>query len=199
MKIIGLTGNIASGKSTVAALLVQRGAAHIDADALIHEMYLPNTDVTAALVEQFGAGVLAADGGIDRKALGSIVFNDPAALKVLEGITHPRVGPMTMAKIEALLANGEPPAVVLEAVKLIESGRYKMADSVWLVRSDVEVQKARLMERRGWSAAEAEARLSAQPPIEPRLPFVQVLITNNGTLAELEAQVEAAWQTLIAS
>lgn len=197
MKLIGLTGNIASGKSTVAALLMQRGAAHIDADALVHEMYLPGTEVTAALVEQFGTGVLNADGGIDRKALGAIVFSDPAALRVVESITHPRVGPMTMAKIEAILAERTPPAIVLEAVKLIESGRYKMTDSVWMVVSDPAVQKQRLMERRGWSEAEAEARLAAQPPIEPRLQFVHVLIENNGTLTELEVQVEHQWREVV--
>lgn len=196
MKLIGLTGNIASGKSTVATLLIQRGAAHIDADALVHEMYLPGTEVTTALTEHFGASVLNTEGGIDRKALGAIVFSDPAAMRLVESLTHPRVGPMTMEKIQKIMAERTPPAIVLEAVKLIESGRYKMTDSVWMVISDPAIQKQRLMEKRGWSEAEAEARLAAQPPIEPRLPFVHVLIHNNGTLADLEAHVEQQWQSL---
>ena len=195
--MIGLTGNIASGKSTVAALLIQRGAAHIDADALVHEMYQPGTDVTTALVEEFGTGILNSEGGIDRKALGAIVFSDPVALRTVESITHPRGGPMTMEKVQAILAERNPPAIVLEAVKLIESGRYKITDSVWMVVSTPEIQKQRLMEKRGWSEAEAEARLAAQPPIEQRLPFVQVLIHNNGTLAELEAQVEQKWHEVL--
>ncbi len=197
MKLIGLTGNIASGKSTVASLLIQRGAAHIDADALVHEMYLPGTEVTAALVEQFGNRILNNEGAIDRKALGAIVFRDPAALRFVESVTHPRVAPMTMEKIQAILAERTPPAIVLEAVKLIESGRYKMTDSVWMVVSDPAVQKQRLMEKRGWSEAEALARLAAQPPIEPRLPYVHVLIENNGTLEALETQVEQKWREVV--
>jgi dephospho-CoA kinase len=197
MKLIGLTGNIASGKSTVASLLIQRGAAHIDADALVHEMYLPGTEVTAALVEQFGNGILNNEGAIDRKALGAIVFSDPAALRFVESVTHPRVGPMTIEKVQAILADSTPPAIVLEAVKLIESGRYKMTDSVWMVVSDPAVQKQRLMEKRGWSEAEALARLAAQPPIEPRLPYVHVLIENNGTLEALETQVEQKWREVV--
>jgi dephospho-CoA kinase len=197
MKLIGLTGNIASGNSTVASLLIQRGAAHIDADALVHEMYLPGTEVTAALVEQFGNRILNNEGAIDRKALGAIVFRDPAALRFVESVTHPRVAPMTMEKIQAILAERTPPAIVLEAVKLIESGRYKMTDSVWMVVSDPAVQKQRLMEKRGWSEAEALARLAAQPPIEPRLPYVHVLIENNGTLEALETQVEQKWREVV--
>ena len=196
MILIGLTGNIASGKSTVATLLKERGAAHIDADALVHEMYLPGTEVTAAIAVLFGDGVLDEAGGINRKALGQIVFENPDALKQIEAIVHPRVGPMTSEKIQALLAVSSPPAIVLEAVKLIESGRYKMCDTVWMVVADHDTQLHRLMEKRGWTEAEAEARLAAQPLIEPRLALVQTVIHNNGSLEDLNAQVEAGWNAL---
>ena len=198
MKLIGLTGNIASGKSTVAQWLVKQGAAHLDADHLVHEMYEAGTEVTAEIAARFGEQVLAPDGSVNRKALGPIVFNDQEALRALEKIVHPRIGPATAERIRAAAMQAEPPpAMVLEAVKLIESGRHKIVDQVWFVIADPAIQKERMMQYRGHSVAEADARLQAQPAIDARLPFVHVIIKNNGTMEELIEQVQAAWQALL--
>lgn len=200
MKLIGLTGNIASGKSTVARLLVESGAAHLDADRLVHELYRPGTGVTEAIAAHFGASILAEDGSVDRRALGAIVFNDPPALRALEGIVHPHTGAAIAEAIRAAAAEPEPPlAMVIEAVKLIESGRHEIVDQVWFVVAGPGVQKRRMMEWRGLSAAEADARLAAQAPIKERLHFADVIIENSGTIATLERQVRDAWNRLVAT
>ena len=184
MKLIGLTGNIASGKSTVAQWLVEQGAAHLDADRLVHQMYEAGTEVTAAIAARFGEQVLAPDGSVNRKALGPMVFNDQEALRALEKIVHPRIGPAMAKRIqEAVMQAKPPPAMVIEAVKLIESGRHKIVDQVWFVIADELIQKERMIKYRGHSAAEADARLQAQPAIEARMPFAHVIIHNNGTNA----------------
>ena len=199
MKIIGLTGNIASGKSTVARLLAERGAAHVDADALVHELYRADSPLPARIAQRFGAAVLAEDGSVDRAALGEIVFNDPEALRALEALVHPETGRLMAERVQAALAaEPPPPALVIEAVKLIESGRYRMADEVWFVRASPETQRERLIALRGHSAADAEARLAAQAPIEPRLAVADRVIDNDGSLDALDAQVEGAWRRLMA-
>lgn len=198
MKLIGLTGNIASGKSTVAQWLAEQGAAHLDADRLVHEMYEAGTEVTAAIAARFGEHVLASDGSVDRKALGPIVFNDKEALRALEKIVHPRIGPAIAERIRAAAMQAEPPpAMVIEAVKLIESGRHKIVDQVWFVIADRAVQKERMIEHRGHSAADAEARLQAQPSIDARLHLAQVIIKNNDTMDALLEQVSTAWHQLL--
>lgn len=198
MKLIGLTGNIASGKSTVAQLLVTHGAAHLDADALVHELYQPGTAVTQAVAAQFGAGVLAPDGAIDRRALGAIVFEDPSALRTLESIVHPQTGRLIAERIQVVARHpSPPPAMVVEAVKLIESGRHELMDQVWFVVARPEVQKQRMMERRGLSEAEAEARLQAQAPIHARLHLADVIIENSGSEETLERQIRDGWNRLL--
>lgn len=198
MKLIGLTGNIASGKSTVAQWLAEQGAAHLDADRLVHKMYEAGTEVTAAIAARFGEHVLASDGSVNRKALGPIVFNDKEALRALEKIVHPRIGPAIAERIRAAAMQADPPpAMVIEAVKLIESGRDKIVDQVWFVVADRAIQKERMIEYRGHSAAEADARLQAQPDIEARLHVAQVIIRNNGTMDALLEQVERAWLQLL--
>lgn len=199
LRRIGLTGNIASGKSTVARMLVARGAAHIDADAVVHRLYAPGTGTTRAIAEHFGVGVLGEDGGIDRGALGAIVFDSPEALKALETIVHPAAGAAYLAEIERVAAATiPPPAIVIEAVKLIESGRHEQMDELWFVVASPWVQKGRLMEHRGWSEREAEARLAAQAPVEPRLALADEVLRNDGSVADLEAEVARAWRRLTA-
>jgi dephospho-CoA kinase len=197
MKLIGLTGNIASGKSTVARLLVEMGAAHLDADQLVHDLYRPGTDVTRAIAERFGATVLAPDGSVDRKVLGAIVFDDPGQLRALEQIVHPVTGARITEYVQALGRGSKPPpALVIEAVKLIESGRYRSMDEVWFVVARPEVQRQRLVKDRGLSEEEAESRLSAQGSIRERLHFADVIIENSGSMQTLRRQVRDAWRRL---
>ena len=199
MRLIGLTGNIASGKSTVMALLRELGAVTVDADKLVHQLMEPDTPVTQAIAEVFGPEVLDERGAVNRKALAAIVFRDPAALRRLEAIVHPAVRRAIREEIARWrAAPNPPPALVVEAVKLVEGGQHEMYDSLWVVVADPEVQRQRLVERRGLSPEEAEARLAAQPPLEPKLKLADVIIVNNGSLEELRRQVVDAWQKTLA-
>src|SRR4051794_8947379 len=139
--IIGLTGNIACGKSAVAGLLVELGAELIDADKVAHELLEPGTPEHAQIVERFGQDILQPAGTLDRRKLGSIVFADPAALKDLERILHPGVRP----RIRARFAAAQRPVVVVEAIKLLEVGLYLETDAVWVVTASRETQIARLV------------------------------------------------------
>jgi dephospho-CoA kinase len=143
---IGLTGNIACGKSTVARMLAEMGAYVIDADAIAHEVIRKGTPAYEAILRRFGPGILRADGEIDRRRLGEIVFRDPAALRDLEAIVHPAV----LAEIQQrVLACPDAPAIVIEAIKLIESGFARACDSLWVVTCPEPEQVRRLMEDRG--------------------------------------------------
>ena len=192
MYLIGLTGNIGTGKSTVLRMLEQLGARVIDADRLAHEVMEPDTPVWRDVVESFGPGVVAADGRIDRAALARIVFDDPVALQRLEAIVHPAVG----ARIAQALAEATEPVVVIEAIKLIEAGLHERADAVWIVTCRSEQQVQRLTEGRGFSEEEVRRRMEVQPPIEPKLPLADVVIDNSGTVEKTWQQVLAAWQEI---
>ncbi|ACL24327.1 dephospho-CoA kinase [Chloroflexus aggregans] len=208
--LIGLTGGIACGKSTVLAMLAALGARTIDADRITHRLQQPGTPVYEAIVAAFGPHILTTPGGvIDRRKLGKIVFNDPQALKRLEAIVHPAVRAEIRRFLQEVAGAGtyatrlrpvERPIVVIDAIKLIESGWADECDQVWVVTCPVEQQIERLMTTRGMSLAEAQARIAAQPPQESRLSRADVIIDNSGTQAQTRAQVEAAWQqALIAS
>lgn len=189
--LLGLTGNIASGKTTVGQMLLELGAArYIDADLVVHQLYKPGQPIYTGVVAAFGPEILTPEGTIDRRRLGNIVFRDAEALRRLEAIVHPAVGAVIAAEIQA----AAPEAVlILDAVKLLESGSGALCKSRWLVICDEAQQLRRLMERDGFSEEEARARLSAQAPIEPRLPLVDEVIDNSGALETTRAQVEAAW------
>ena len=189
---IGLTGNIACGKSTVGRLLVERGAEHVDADRLVHALMEPGTPENAAIVARFGPAVRGSDGRIDRRALGSLVWSDPAALEDLEAILHPGV----RAVVRRRLAETTAPAIVVDAIKLIEGGLAKEMDAVWVVTCPREEQVRRLVETRGLTVAEAEARIGAQGPQEEKVRHSTTVIRNDGSLADLERQVDAAWRQL---
>ncbi len=189
--LLGLTGNIATGKTTIGRMLLDLGAArYIDADAVVHGLYLPDQPVYDAVIATFGREMLTAEGQIDRKRLGARVFGDPAALAQLEHITHPAVH---LAVAEQLLPLPPEAVAVIDAVKLLEGGMGAACDQVWLVVCDPAEERRRLRVDRGMSASEADARLAAQPDNDARRDRVQVVIDNSGTLAATRAQVEAAW------
>ncbi len=195
-KVIGLTGNIGTGKSTVLAMLHALGADVIDADRVAHEVMRPGTAAYQGIVDAFGPDILAPDGAIDRIKLGARVFREAAALQRLEAIVHPAV----FAAIQALLAASQAPVVVIEAIKLLEAGlSVTLCDTVWVVTATHEQQVERLMRTRGLSQPEAEMRIQAQPPQEEKVKRADRVIDNRGTLAETAAQVEAAWQALLAA
>jgi dephospho-CoA kinase len=193
IKLIGLTGNIGTGKSTVAQMLADLGAEAIDADQVTREVMRAGTSVHTAIVEAFGPLVLAADGEIDRQQLGEIVFADPAALARLEAIVHPATIEIVNRRVAASLAE----VVVVEAIKLIEAGMADGCDSVWVTTCRPEQQIARIMRARGLSRAEAEQRVQAQPSQEEKITRANVVIDTSGTLAQTRQQVRRAWERLI--
>jgi dephospho-CoA kinase len=195
MRIIGLTGGIASGKSFVSQRLAERGAVVIDADKLGHESYRRGTETFDAVVLAFGKDTVGPDGEIDRRALGASVFGDAEARKRLEAIVWPAIRRLAAERIEALRAQGTP-VVVLEAAVLIEADWLDLADEVWLVTTSPETARKRLMERNGHSAEQADARIAAQLTNEQRRPHAQVVIENDGTLDQLRSAVDKAWNRL---
>lgn len=205
--LIGLTGGIACGKSTVLAMLAALGARTIDADRVTHRVQQPGTETYKQIVQAFGPKILVAPGGlIDRRKLGALVFSDPAALKRLEQIVHPAVHQEIHNFLEGVGKAGgygtrlrpiERPVAVIDAIKLIEAGWTKDCDQVWVVTCPPEQQIERLMSTRGLSEAEARQRVEAQPPQQSRLAHATVVIDNGGSQAHTRAQVEAAWQTVI--
>lgn len=188
--LLGLTGNIACGKSSVGQLLADRhGADYIDADRVVHGLYAAGTPETAAIARRFGADLLTADGMIDRRRLGDRVLGDARALRELEQILDPGV----RAAIEARLHASAAPVVVLDAIRLIEGGLYKRCDAVWVVICERPLQLARLMSSRAMTEAQAELRVASQRPVAEKLAHATAVIDNNGSLDELAAQIDAAW------
>jgi dephospho-CoA kinase len=191
---IGLTGGIGSGKSTVSALLAARGAVVIDADRIAREVVEPGTPGLAAVVEAFGGQVLRPDGSLDRPALAGVVFADPAARTVLDGIVHPLV----RSRSRELAAAAPQDAVVVHDVPLlVETGQTGSYDLVLVVRADPEVRVRRLV-RRGLSEQDARARIAAQATDEQRAAVADVVLDNDGTEEELAAQVERFWAERVA-
>lgn len=192
--IIGLTGNIGTGKTTVLRMLAQLGADVIDADALAHQVITRGTPAWQAVVDAFGADILRPDGEIDRARLGQIVFGDPAALKRLEAIVHPAVS----AEIDRRIRESQAPVVVIEAIKLIEAGMHTRGDALWVVTAEPEQQVQRLVAQRGLSEAEVRQRMSAQAPASAKVALADVVIDNSGTPEETWAQVKRAWDQIVA-
>ena len=190
--LIGLTGNIATGKSTVLRMLERLGAKVIDADALVHQLTAKGMPVWQAILGEFGEGILGPEGEIDRGKLGASVFTDAEALKRLEAIVQPAV----TARVEELICQATEPVVVVEAIKLIEAGWHRTCDALWVVTCPKEQQLERLMRMRKLSREEALLRIEAQPPQEDKVALADVVIDNSGTLKETREQVEKEWERL---
>lgn len=191
--VLGVTGNIATGKSTVVGILRELGARHIDADLVYRDLVAPGQPLLKTLAEHFGDGIIAADGSLDRKALGAIVFSDPGKLKELDALTHPAVIAETDRRVDAIRDG----VIIIDAVKLIESGHADVCDEVWLVTAPERVQIRRVMARNGVDEAEARRRVAAQPPLEPKLDRADVVIDNSGTLDDLRARVLDEWNAML--
>jgi len=191
-RTIGLTGNIACGKTAVGHMLLELGAEkYIDADAVVHQLYQAGQPIAIKVGEVFGAAALAADGSVDRKALGDIVFHDTEAMQRLEAIVHPAVGVALMSEL-ATVSNGG--IAIIDAVKLLEGGAGAFCQSKWLVICTEEQQLSRLMARNAFSEAEARARILAQPSVASRLALVDEVIDNSGSLEDTRRQVSAAFE-----
>lgn len=195
MRVIGLTGGIASGKSLVTNQLAERGAIVIDADKLGHETYRRGTETYRAVVEAFGPDIVAGDGEIDRKALGAKVFGDPEARRRLEAIVWPGIRRLAEERLAGLRQQGAG-VVVLEAAVLLEADWVDLVDEVWVVATAPETARRRLMERNGLSSEEAAARLAAQLSNEERRRRADLVIENDGTIEELSRAVDEAWSRL---
>jgi len=196
MVVIGLTGGIAAGKSTIAQELARLGAVVIDADKVGHEAYAPGTEGWQLVRDAFGEGVVAPDGTIDRRALGAIVFADPAQRDRLQAIVWPLIKRMIAERLAELRAAGTVPVAVVEAAVLLEAGWQDLVDEVWVVIVPPEVAIERLVARNGLTPEQARARLAAQLSNEERARRATVVIDNARPLDETLAQVRRLWQQL---
>lgn len=191
---MGLTGGVASGKSTVAAILAELGAVVIDADQLAREVVAPGTDGLARVVEEFGSGMLTGTGELDRAKVGALVFGDEAARRRLEAIIHPLVH----ARGHELESAAPPGALVVHDIPLLaESGRADTFDAVIVVDAPVEVQVERMTSQRGWTAEDARARIAAQATREQRLAIATHVVENTGTLEDLRERVAEVFEELV--
>lgn len=194
--MIGLTGGIGSGKSTVAGLLSERGAHVIDADRVAHEVYAPGTAGFDEIVERFGDDVVGEDGAIDRARLGALVFRDEKALADLNGIVHPLVRAEVASRLAAIVADDPGAVIVIEAALMTETGWSGGAGRLWAVVAEPEVVLDRLVNLRGMDAEEVRRRMAAQADNASRRKSATRVIENNGGLLDLEAEVQAAWAEL---
>ena len=190
--IIGLTGNIATGKSAVMRLAAGRGALTIDADKVVHEVLNGDTAVQEAIEARFGAEVRREDGRINRPALGQIVFNDPAALRDLEKLIHPAVHRRIRQRIEESGAR----VIMIEAIKLLEGPLRQLCAQVWVTTCSRRRQLERLQICRGMDRKTAESRIDAQAPQDEKIIQADVVIDTNGLMRDTEAQFERAWSQI---
>ncbi len=193
MRLIGLTGGIATGKSTVDAMLMRRGATVIDADELSREAVQPGEPALDRVAERFGQEVLRPDGSLDRDRLGGMVFADAAARRDLEAITHPRINELIRERVASALS-GASPLVVVDVPLLFEHAREGMYEGVLLVYAPVDVQLQRLLDRNHLDAPAARQRLAAQLPIDDKRALATWIIDNSGEESATQRAVDAWWE-----
>lgn len=198
MRVIALTGGIASGKSTISRRLSGHGASVVDADLLSRQAVEPGTPGLAAVAERFGTDVIGVDGSLDRAALGSIVFADDAARQDLNGIVHPEVRRLAAARLAAIAAADPQAIAVYDVPLLVETGVDHDFDLIVVADADAATRTERLIALRGLDPIEARRRVDAQASDEERRRIADVLIDTTGTLASTEAQVDALWDDLVA-
>jgi dephospho-CoA kinase len=189
--VIGLTGGIGSGKSTVSALLAAKGAVVVDADAIVRDVQRPGTPVFAAMVERFGPAIVAADGTLDREAMADLVFGDPDALAALNAIVHPAVGGEIVRRMQALADTDA--VVVLDVPLMVESRNAYPVAGLLVVDVEPEVALRRVVEQRGMREDDVRARMARQATRDQRLARADRVIDNSGTPDDLRAQVDAVW------
>jgi dephospho-CoA kinase len=196
--LVGLTGSIATGKSTVSRMFAHLGARVIDADLLAREVVMPGQPAYAKIVEEFGPQVVQEDGSLDRKALGALVFADAARRRRLEEITHPAIGARQQRILSVLDEEAFEGIVIWDAALLFEGGGVANIDRVVVVYADPETERRRLMERDGMEDAAARARIASQMPIAEKAKLAHHVIDNSGTREETERQVRAVYGALLA-
>ncbi|SET75943.1 dephospho-CoA kinase [Natronincola peptidivorans] len=194
MKIIGLTGGIATGKSTVSKLLKDKGAIIIDADIVARKIVEKGKPALNEITENFGKEILLENGELDRRKLGRIVFNDPSSLKKLNEITHPKILQEIQKEINYYKQHESHRVIIIDAALLIETNMKDMVDEIWLVTISEEIQRARLMKRDSIGVEEASKRMEAQMSIKEKLPYAHKIIDNSGDLNDLEIQVKKLWE-----
>ena len=190
MLLLGLTGGIGSGKSTVSAEFARRGAIVIDADLVVRELQSPGGAVLAAMVEHFGDGILAEDGTLNRQAVADIVFNDPEQLKALNAIVHPKVGEEIDGRIDAQRETDN--VVILDVPLLVESKAYE-TEGIIVVDTDPEIAVQRLVEFRGFNADDARARMKLQATREERRAGAAFIVPNDGSQEDLMGHIDECW------
>ncbi len=196
MKVIGLTGGIGTGKSTVAGFLRELGAAYMDLDRTGHEVYQPGTSAYKQLIATFGNGILGEEKEINRTKLGAIVFNDRAALQKLNGIIHPAIDAVVKERLAGFKGAGTS-VTVLEAAAMLESRRNWLVDEIWITLAPVPVVLDRLRKRSGYSETEALSRIRSQMSDEERRRLADVVIETDCSLEELKQRVTREWDTLL--
>lgn len=197
MFVTGLTGGIAAGKTVVASRLAELGAAHIDADKLAREVVEPGTPGLAAIAERFGAGVLQADGSLDRPALGAIVFSDPDSRLALERITHPAVGELSRERMREAAAQDPARVIVYDVPLLVEAARAGEFDRIVVVHAPRTIRIERLVTLRGMDEADARRRIDAQATDEQRLDVADFVIDSSTTLESTIEQTDALYERLV--
>lgn len=199
--IIGITGGIACGKTTVSRLLAKKGAIPINADEIGHQLLLADSPVIDQLIDTFGVQILEDSGDVSREKLGSIVFKDDKARKKLNNILHPIIIERSRRKARELVSNNPECVVLLDAPLLIEAGAYDSVDLIIVVYTSLEIQLQRIIERshlldRPFNREEAQARIDSQMPVSEKVKYADVVIENEGNLSELKNKVDNLWEQI---